>query len=117
MSSTRFLLRRLISELAQGLPSGVLAWHTAGSSMSSGVVLALNPQVLRLWPYLLTRLNVYVHLSCLASTRKSEASSQHSLHIAPIFRLLLKVAVNGMHQCDFVNFCGALGLQRKLKHA
>ena len=35
-------------------------------------------------------------------------SSQRSLHSAPIFRLLLKVAVNGMHQCDFHNFCGAL---------
>ena len=33
--------------------------------------------------------------------------SQRSLHSAPIFRLLLKVAVNGTHQCDFHNFCGA----------
>ena len=33
--------------------------------------------------------------------------SQRSLHIAPIFRLLLKVAVNGTQQCDFINFCGA----------
>ena len=31
--------------------------------------------------------------------------SQRSLHNAPIFRLLLKVAVNGTHQCDFQNFC------------
>ena len=31
--------------------------------------------------------------------------SQHSLHLAPIFRLLLKVAVKGMHQCDLSNFC------------
>jgi hypothetical protein len=30
--------------------------------------------------------------------------SQRSLHNAPIFRLLLKVAVNGTHQCDFLNF-------------
>jgi hypothetical protein len=30
--------------------------------------------------------------------------SQRSLHNAPIFRLLLKVAVNGTHQCDFQNF-------------
>ena len=37
--------------------------------------------------------------------------SQRSLHDAPIFRLLLKVAVNGTHQCDFLNFCGASGLQ------
>ena len=34
-------------------------------------------------------------------------SSQRSLHNAPIFRLLLKVAVYGTHQCDFSNFCGA----------
>ena len=35
--------------------------------------------------------------------------SQRSLHIAPIFRLLLKVAVNGTQQCDFLNFCGSFG--------
>ena len=34
--------------------------------------------------------------------------SQRSLHNAPIFRLLLKVAVKGTHQCDFLNFWGAL---------
>jgi len=39
-------------------------------------------------------------------------ASQRSLHNAPIFRLLLKVAVNGTHQCDFLNFCGGLGRQR-----
>ena len=39
--------------------------------------------------------------------------SQRSLHNAPIFRLLLKVAVNGTHQCDFLNFCGGSGLQYK----
>ena len=33
-------------------------------------------------------------------------TSQRSLHNAPIFRLLLKVAVKGTHQCDFTNFCG-----------
>ena len=33
--------------------------------------------------------------------------SQRSLHSAPIFRLLLKVAVNGTHQCDSHNFWGA----------
>ena len=37
--------------------------------------------------------------------------SQRSLHNAPIFRLLLKVAVKGTHQCDFMNFCGTLGSQ------
>ena len=37
---------------------------------------------------------------------RARAISQRSLHNAPIFRLLLKVAVNGTHQCDFPNFCG-----------
>ena len=35
-------------------------------------------------------------------------ASQRSLHYAPIFRLLLKVAVKGTHQCDFLIFGGAL---------
>jgi hypothetical protein len=39
-------------------------------------------------------------------------ASQRSLHNAPIFRLLLKVAVNGTHQCDLLNFCGAAKLQQ-----
>jgi hypothetical protein len=39
--------------------------------------------------------------------------SQRSLHNAPIFRLLLKVAVNGTHQCDCRNFCGGLGSQQE----
>ena len=39
-------------------------------------------------------------------------ASQRSLHNAPIFRLLLKVAVNGTHQCDFLNFCGPFGVQQ-----
>ena len=38
--------------------------------------------------------------------------SQRSLHNAPIFRLLLKVAVNGTHQCDCLNFCGSFGSQQ-----
>jgi len=40
-------------------------------------------------------------------------ASQRSLHNAPIFRLLLKVAVNGTHQCDFLNFCGGFGSQHR----
>jgi hypothetical protein len=35
-----------------------------------------------------------------------ELISQCSLHNAPIFRLLLKVAVNGTHQCESLIFCG-----------
>ena len=37
----------------------------------------------------------------------ADYASQRSLHNAPVFRLLRKVAVNGTHQCDFLNFCGA----------
>ena len=36
--------------------------------------------------------------------------SQRSLQDAPIFRLLLKVAVKGTHQCDYSNFWGSLRL-------
>ena len=35
-----------------------------------------------------------------------------SLQNAPVFRLLLKVAVNGTHQCDFLNFWGTFGSQQ-----
>ena len=41
---------------------------------------------------------------CKARVSGALLSSQRSLHSAPIFRLLLKVAVNGTHQCDFHNF-------------
>ena len=47
---------------------------------------------------------------------KTHDASQRSLHNAPIFRLLLKVAVNGTHQCDFFNFCGALWVPTVPKH-
>ena len=30
--------------------------------------------------------------------------SQRSLHNAPTFRLLLKVAMEGTHECEFLNF-------------
>jgi hypothetical protein len=39
-----------------------------------------------------------------------QSLSQRSLQDAPIFRLLLKVAVKGTHQCDFTNFWGSFGL-------
>ena len=59
----------------------------------------------------LTRVNISGH-SCPGTWVCS--ASQRSLHNAPIFRLLLKVAVNGTHQCDFLNFCGGLGPQHIL---
>ena len=41
-----------------------------------------------------------------APSKPNLGVSQCSLHNAPIFRLLLKVAVNGTHQCESLNFCG-----------
>ena len=41
-------------------------------------------------------------------------ASQRSFHNAPIFRLLIRVAVKGTHQCDFLNFCGTSGSQRSI---
>ena len=38
----------------------------------------------------------------LAAEEKSKEASQRSLQDAPIFRLLLKVAVKGTHQCDYL---------------
>ena len=40
-------------------------------------------------------------------------SSQRSLHSAPIFRLVLKVAGNGTHQRDSHNFWGALSSNKQ----
>ena len=52
-----------------------------------------------------------VHGVFAISVRILSPTSQRSLHNAPIFRLLLKVAVIGTHQCDSSNFCGNLGSQ------
>ena len=58
--------------------------------------------------------NTGARAGALAPARPSPTmSSQRSLHNAPIFRLLLKVAVNGTHQCDYSNFCGNLGSQHR----
>jgi len=51
------------------------------------------------------------HLVTCAFSKGDRRSSQRSLHNAPIFRLLLKVAVKGTHQCDFDIFAGAHGPQ------
>ena len=40
------------------------------------------------------------------SLTRPSSVSQRSLHNEPIFRLLLKVAVKGTQQCEFLNFCG-----------
>ena len=49
-----------------------------------------------------------ITLSTQSFSKTGVGSSQCSLHNAPIFRLLLKVAVNGTHQCESLNFCGDL---------
>ena len=45
-------------------------------------------------------------LYCGISAWTLQTASQRSLHNEPIFRLLLKVAVKGTQQCEFLNFCG-----------
>ena len=47
-----------------------------------------------------------------SSRQQQIIASQRSLHNAPIFRLLLKVAVKGTHQCDLHNFGGTFGFQQ-----
>ena len=41
-----------------------------------------------------------LHLRVRLAQPEPTGASQRSLHNAPIFRLLLKVAVKGTHQCD-----------------
>ena len=43
------------------------------------------------------------------ASMESHVASQRSLHYTPIFRLLLKVAVNGTRQCDFLIFLRGFG--------
>ena len=112
-------------ELAQGLSRVALAWHDAGGSAPSGVT--LTGSVIESWrvPCVCTRVQERARVcACVrvcglhvlwrsAAQHEGAAcsqrpASQRSLHNAPIFRLLLKVAVNGTHQCGFFNFCGAL---------
>ena len=46
------------------------------------------------------------------ASMESHVASQRSLHYTPIFRLLLKVAVNGTRQCDFLIFFAGLRSQQ-----
>ena len=71
---------------------GELQWCREGGAGVNGV----NPE----------KKAEVAELNKLACRRRAKLISQRSLHNAPIFRLLLKVAVNGTHQCDFPNFCG-----------
>ena len=118
-------------ELAQGLSRVALAWHDAGGSAPFGVT--LTGSVIESWrvPCVCTRVQERARVCVCVCVRvcacvcglhvlwrsaaqhegtacSQRPASQRSLHNAPIFRLLLKVAVNGTHQCGFINFCGAL---------
>ena len=56
----------------------------------------------------------FVLFRCFSAGETQIWSSHSLLHSAPIFRLLLKVAVNRTHQCDFLTFHsrprGAVGI-------
>ena len=106
-------------ELAQGLSRVALAWHDAGGSAPFGVTYTCIAQGraqrlrARAQERERARARALQVLRCSAAQHEGTSCrqrppSQRSLHNAPIFRLLLKVAVNGTHQCGFFNFCGAL---------
>ena len=105
-------------ELAQTLLRVALAWHNVGSSTPSGprvndsgmrpaTLSRLDCCLLRL-PHSANFVAVPAEVAHAGSSSSEGVASQCSLHNAPIFRLLLKVAVNGTHQCESQNFCGAL---------
>ena len=58
----------------------------------------------REWPSAFVKLNVQVNANCTELRWSHVYSSQRSFQLVPIFRLLLKVAVRGTHQCDFHYF-------------
>ena len=47
-------------------------------------------------------------MSACTELETQSAASQHPLHDTPIVRLLIKSVVKGMHQYDFLEFCGSL---------
>ena len=111
--SHQFLLGKCLHELALELSSVALAWHWASGSTPYGVteryiyIQGIEVWAMEVW----CRGSGSKHKQrCMTKDKLPWApiSSQHSLRSAPIFRLLLKIAVNGTHQCDFHNFCGAL---------
>ena len=63
----------------------------------------------RLWWGVATSLQLGAGVNSLTTAR---AASQRSLHNEPIFRLLLKVAVNGVSQCEFRIFSRTLWVHR-----
>ena len=108
-------------ELAQSLLRVALAWHTAGSSTPKDLRVNTNVHEQREPSKDGRFFAKSTHLACVRGKEGTEVVhlgfwsfagsywllSQCSLHNVPIFRLLLKVAVNGTHQCESLNFCGA----------
>jgi hypothetical protein len=103
-----FLLWRPACELLPTYPC-IFQWKTrnirkctevrrsqAASAQAQGAALR-NPKALN---------GLSLTSRCVAVKLGQGIPSQRSLHYAPIFRLLLKVAVKGTHQCDLSNFCG-----------
>jgi hypothetical protein len=105
-----FFLRRCRLELAQALLRVVLAWHIVGSSTPKDLwvnyVVELTTSQASMFSFGLQHLARYQ--SCLINALVLETPlgliSQCSVHNAPIFRLLLQVAVNGTHQCESLMF-------------
>ena len=97
-STQRLSWERNLLELARVFPSVALAMHEGRHNTPTGVAVVAHVPL--------------THSSCAGMLDWNVHvlwPSQRSLHNAPIFRLLSKVAVNGKHQCDFVDFCGAYG--------
>ena len=112
-----FCLGRCSLELAQRPLCVALAWHFARRSTPFGVTFNENVAYGHICncPSRMNTICRLTHVSHIYSWMCGPAHhlvSQRSLHNAPIFRLLLKVAVNGTHQCDFLNFCGGFGSQQ-----
>ena len=126
-----FYLGRCPLELAQGPSRVALAWHKAGGCTPFGVTFLVcivwgklsgsrRRASTGLWfqcvsgSFTWNKNAAVIRLRTRALLSMAYFVSQRSLHNAPIFRLLLKVAVNGTHQCDFQNFWGTLGSQLML---
>ena len=99
----------MLGEVSSRACSGALA-RSAGMAQSWGLRTLRGNNVIALRCENNARLR---HETARRNANECQAS-QRSLHNAPIFRLLLKVAVNGTHQCDFHNFCGAFAPQQML---
>ena len=93
--------------LPKRLPEGSLAPSTAPRIRKRPPAVAQEP------PQDARRPNFH-DFSQFSALFSPPSSYERTLHNAPIFRLLLKVAVEGAHQCDVLIFYGALQNNRPL---